>query len=122
MLPHDVQGASAALGRIRGRGDAALAEVRRVAAGLGPSTLERGELCAALRLLADDVLDDRAELDVDPRSDLLPAAVQVGLYHVAAEAMSNAARHGGANRVRLTLAQEAEEVVLSVTDDGGGDG
>ena len=122
LLPHDVEGASGMVRRIRDRSEAALDEVRRVAAGLGPPSLERGELCAALRLLADDVLDDRASLDVDPRVDQLPAAVQLGLYHVAAEAMSNAVRHGRAARVRLIVVRTGDEVTLTVGDDGRGVG
>ncbi len=120
MLPADVDGALAAIERLRARNAAALEEVRRVARGLGPPSLERGELDAALRLLAADVAGDSVRLDVDPVADSLPAAVQVGLFHVAAEAMGNAVRHGHARCVAVSLRGDGPDVVLQVSDDGPG--
>ena len=120
LLPADVDGARATIERLRARNDAALQEVRRVARGLGPPALEHGELGTALRLLATDVAGDLARLDIDPDADSLPAAVQVGLFHVAAEAMSNAVRHGRARHVAVSLHRDGADVVLRVADDGPG--
>jgi two-component system sensor histidine kinase UhpB len=50
---------------------------------------------------------------IDPESQLV-------LYRVAQEALSNAARHSGAQHVRVRLRNEGERVELTVTDDGGG--
>ena len=50
----------------------------------------------------------------------LPADVQLVVYRVAQEALSNAAQHSGAERVHVDLAREGDRVELTVADDGSG--
>ncbi|HPH95239.1 MAG TPA: sensor histidine kinase [Anaerolineaceae bacterium] len=50
----------------------------------------------------------------------LPLAAEQALYRIAQEALSNVARHSSASQVDLTLAYDAEKVVLSVQDNGRG--
>jgi two-component system, NarL family, sensor histidine kinase UhpB len=50
----------------------------------------------------------------------LPADVQLVVYRVAQEALSNAAQHSGAERVEVRLAREGDRVELTVGDDGSG--
>src|SRR3954453_5318906 len=50
----------------------------------------------------------------------LPADVQLVVYRVAQEALSNAAQHSGAERVEVQLAREGDRVELTVGDDGSG--
>jgi signal transduction histidine kinase len=50
----------------------------------------------------------------------LPVPQQVGLYHVAAEAVLNARKHAGASRVTVDLAVDASGWRLDVADDGSG--
>src|SRR3954470_6528414 len=50
----------------------------------------------------------------------LPADVQLVVYRVAQEALSNAAQHSGAERVQVALAREGDRVSLTVGDDGSG--
>ena len=54
----------------------------------------------------------------------LPAAVEVAAYHIAREAVTNAARHARAGSCRVCLAiedsPERPELVLEVSDDGVG--
>ena len=50
----------------------------------------------------------------------LPADVQLVVYRVAQEAMSNAAQHSGADRVDVQLVREGDRVELTVGDDGSG--
>jgi signal transduction histidine kinase len=63
-------------------------------------------------------------LDAPEHLPPLPAAVEVAAYHIAREALTNAARHGRARscQVRLTLegAPGRPELVLEITDDGVG--
>jgi two-component system sensor histidine kinase UhpB len=50
----------------------------------------------------------------------LPADVQLVVYRVAQEALSNAAQHSGAERVEVKLARDGDRVELTVGDDGSG--
>jgi two-component system sensor histidine kinase UhpB len=50
----------------------------------------------------------------------LPADVQLVVYRVAQEALSNAAQHSGADQVHVDLVREGDRVELTVGDDGSG--
>ena len=50
----------------------------------------------------------------------LPADVQLVVYRVAQEALSNAAQHSGAEHVEVQLTSDGERVELTVVDDGSG--
>ncbi len=50
----------------------------------------------------------------------VPAAVEVAAYLVVAELVTNACRHSGASRVRLTALRQDGELRLQVSDDGRG--
>jgi two-component system sensor histidine kinase UhpB len=45
---------------------------------------------------------------------------EIGVYRIAQEALTNAARHAGASSIRLTLATDGPTLRLEVTDDGCG--
>jgi signal transduction histidine kinase len=62
-------------------------------------------------------------LDVVFASDLdtIPsAAVQLALYRITQESLTNIVRHSGATRARVDLAESSEGYVLRVTDNGRG--
>ncbi|ARN81592.1 sensor histidine kinase [Methylocystis bryophila] len=62
-------------------------------------------------------------LDVSGDLAGLPGTVTIGVYRVAQECLTNAARHGRPNEVRLSIARVAAAgggVALCVEDDGGG--
>ncbi|OUZ11700.1 hypothetical protein BHE97_04120 [Aeromicrobium sp. PE09-221] len=50
----------------------------------------------------------------------LPVEVQRALYFITAEALANAARHGGPSRIDVLIAWRSEEITVTVTDDGSG--
>jgi two-component system sensor histidine kinase UhpB len=52
-------------------------------------------------------------VDLDPD-------VALALYRIAQEALTNAIRHAGATRVRVTLRSDDDGVTLRVADDGRG--
>jgi two-component system sensor histidine kinase UhpB len=50
----------------------------------------------------------------------LPPEVELAIYRIAQEALTNAMRHSNASRVDVSLEQENGEMVLRVKDDGQG--
>ena len=76
----------------------------------------------ALAEAAADVADRyHVELDMDITSDVrLSAARREALVRIACEAVTNAARHSGADRVNLGLERDGSGVRLWVSDEGHG--
>jgi len=88
--------------------------------GLRPPALDALGLSGALRMLATQ--HPRLELDVLTPDVLppLPAAVEVALYRIAAEALSNITTHADATAATLKLVVDADSATLEVSDCGSG--
>lgn len=99
-------------------------DLRSLAEGLRPPVLDRFGLREALVDLADRMGTGPRPLAVEVEAgavELCPEEELV-LYRVAQEALTNAAKHGGARRARVTLTGGGGGVALSVVDDGVGFG
>ncbi|MBG0856389.1 GAF domain-containing sensor histidine kinase [Streptomyces spinoverrucosus] len=100
----------------------AVDELRAAVVELRPAALDEDGLVATLRTQAQ-VLDRAHTARVTFAAHgvrALPAAQEEALLRVAQEALHNALRHSGADRVDVTLARHGSGAVLRVTDDGGG--
>ncbi len=102
----------------------ALAEVRRLAWGLRPSVLDDLGLAAALSRYAGEFGRGRGiavEVDVGGLGEeRMSIAVETALYRIMQEALSNVARHAGAQRVRVQVDRFGAMVSMVITDDGRG--
>jgi signal transduction histidine kinase len=100
----------------------ALAQVRDLSNLLRPAVLDLG-LVPALETLADD-FERRTRIDTELRcSRPVPAMrdeLQVAIYRVTQEALTNVARHSAARHVDVQLDVEDRALRLSVQDDGRG--
>jgi two-component system, NarL family, sensor histidine kinase UhpB len=97
-------------------------EVRRIARRLRPEALEDLGLQSALSALAARVAD-QAHLDISRHLDsrlTLSQQQELVAYRVAQEALTNVARHAGAEHVELRLDRDNSNAVLCVRDDGRG--
>jgi signal transduction histidine kinase len=104
----------------RAQTEAAVADVRRLVRGLRPPVLEDLGLAAALRAHADRLGPLEVEFELPQAPMTLPAAVELALYRIATEALTNVVRHAHARRCRVTLRTDGGEVALAVVDDGHG--
>jgi signal transduction histidine kinase len=98
----------------------ALNDLREIARGIHPAALAKGGLRSALKTLADR---SPIPVDLDVRTNGgLPDHVEVSAYYVVAEALTNAAKHGRASAVTVTVEADAAAGVLRVAvgDDGVG--
>jgi two-component system, NarL family, sensor histidine kinase UhpB len=101
----------------------ALEEVRRISSGLRPEMLEELGLVSALTGLSTRfarVSGVRIERGFDRSLPTLGPEVELALYRVAQESLTNVARHSGASRVTITVRHGRDSVVLRVVDDGHG--
>jgi signal transduction histidine kinase len=103
----------------------AIDEVRRLTYDLRPPLLDQLGLAGALEERAARFVAVPDGLDVAVRVSALPslgAAVEVAAYHIALEALTNAARHSGASQVELHVSALEGTLVVEVVDDGTGVG
>lgn len=100
----------------------AVSETRRLIEGLRPTALETLGLAGALHLMADTLRQDGWTIVLDERlgPERLPPMVELALFRVAHEALTNAAKHASERRAALTLARVGEAVCLEVRDWGPG--
>ncbi len=97
--------------------------VRRIVLDLRPSMLDDLGLVAALRWFAHDRLErsgTRVHWELPDEEERLPPAVEVTLFRVAQEAISNIARHAEARNVIVALERSSGEMELRFEDDGVG--
>jgi signal transduction histidine kinase len=97
---------------------AALEDLQEVSRGIHPAILNKGGLEPALKALARR---SAMPVELDIRGDRrLPEQVEVAVYYVASEAITNAAKHAGASLVRIDLEVQDSVLRLAVQDDGTG--
>jgi signal transduction histidine kinase len=96
---------------------------RNLAKGFYPVELQRYGLITAIK---DLLLQARKrstityELCLPPRFQRLPENVEIHLYRILQECLTNAAKHGGASRIRISLETDHEGCILAVEDNGCG--
>jgi signal transduction histidine kinase len=100
----------------------AVADIRRLVYGLRPPALDAIGLMGALRMHTSQHPGLQVNVVTPDILPPLPAAVEVALYRIAAEALANAENHAEAAKCTLKLAldQTAGTVRLDVIDDGKG--
>jgi len=100
-----------------------LDEVRNVARRLRPGVLEDLGLQSALSALVAEFTESTGVPVVRTPGGALPdldGAVELVLYRIAQEGLTNVARHAHASRVELCLGVAGGSVTLRIIDDGGG--
>ena len=121
----DPETAPEALRDVAGAVHESLDELRRIARELRPEALDDLGLVNALIALCSRV-DGQGGLvvrrELQGRLPALPRDVELVVYRIAQEALTNAMRHSNARSARVSLKADAEAVTLSVADDGRGIG
>jgi two-component system sensor histidine kinase UhpB len=103
-----------------------LEAVRKLAVELRPATLDDLGLVAALEGYTDSYgshMPVRVAFSAegfDDRDGRLPPQVELVLYRVVQEALTNVAKHAHAHEVRVQLRRHTDEVIAAVADDGQG--
>jgi signal transduction histidine kinase len=93
-------------------------DLRQLSHGLHPAILSRRGLAAALAaLVRASPIPVALQADIEQRQ---PAPVEIGVYYVVAEALTNAAKHSRASEVRVSVAVSDGAIQAVISDDGVG--
>lgn len=99
----------------------AITDIRRLVYALRPPTLDELGLVSALREQVARYRQPSLSITLNAPEDLppLPAAVEVAIYRITQEALTNVVRHADAEHCMLTLEVD-DHACLEVCDDGQG--
>ncbi len=98
-------------------------QVRELSYRLRPAALEEFGLPVALGILVEEMMNDSsitARYLTDINDDTLPSGIEVTLYRIAQEALTNVVRHAQAHNVQVALTQENRSILMKIQDDGCG--
>ncbi|MER6946703.1 sensor histidine kinase [Nonomuraea sp. NPDC000554] len=115
-LKNSPDSTDALLQDLRSGMDAVTGDIRELVYGLRPPALDDLGLAGAVRELAGQ----SAEVEVEGDLSALPAAVEVAVYRIVQEALTNIRRHAQATRGRITLQRDRSALRVQVSDDGRG--
>jgi PAS domain S-box-containing protein len=119
-----LESARASVRDLRGVTARTLDEVRQLARGLRPIALDELGLAAALEQHAAEYARARGiRVEVQLRgveASRLPVALETALYRIVQEALTNAAKHAGAQTVSIVIRRDGGWVQAIVADDGCG--
>jgi len=104
--------------------DTTIAEIRRISNNLMPSVLEDFGVGEAINNLVAQVADS-AKIQVKYKNDSSVASsmsenVQITLYRITQEAISNAIKHSNCSEIKISLSEFEEYVGLFISDNGVG--
>ncbi|WP_307782192.1 PAS domain S-box protein [Streptomyces sp. MBT65] len=99
--------------------DDAFADLLQVARGIHPAILSKGGLGPALRALARRSAVP-VELDLSLPAGRLPERIEVAVYYVTSECLTNAVKHARASFVAVSAWVEDDVLEVTIADDGVG--
>lgn len=119
-LETDPQRAKTLLSGARTQAVENVENLRRLIADLRPPALEELGIVAALQLLAAQTKAMQTQVSVSGHARRIGEQQELALFRVAQEAIRNAQRHAQARQITLDLSFRAEDVQLTISDDGQG--
>ncbi|GAB3714865.1 two-component sensor histidine kinase DegS [Spirosoma flavus] len=99
-------------------------ETRTISNNLMPTVLSDFGIVPAIKMLAEHDRSERIsvtfETNLTPDMPRLDKNVEIMLYRVAQEAVSNAVKHANPSNIQIELMERGKTLLLSVNDDGRG--
>lgn len=122
LVYDDPAGAERLLGQLVDQAQATVAEVRRIVHGLRPPALDELGLFGALEVLAGSFASPGfgVTLHLPVGRPTLSAALEVAIYRILQEALTNVTKHARARTASVSLQVVAGQLALTVCDDGVG--
>ena len=117
--PEEVTARAIELRRIA---DGVQEDLHRLAANLRPASLDHLGLVPALRHYLEEVDRQQPQIvqfeAVGMDGERVPPAVEIALFRIAQEAVTNSVRHAHAERVSVVIEERDRRIVMVVEDDG----
>jgi len=123
LLPKSAKSAYSILDQMEALIQQVLERGRAIIAGLRPPVLDDLGLVPAIRRLGNEFQEDRGthiEIDTSGLTERLPASLEVALFRIVQEALTNIRKHAQAQQVWIKLVKKNEGAELSIQDDGVG--
>jgi len=112
------------LAAIRGGIRQVVSDLRQLCSGLRPPTIDSHGLPAAIRSHAQEWADRTGvtlTLEIDPGLGRLPEAIELSVFRIVQEGLSNIRKHAAARQVRLCLQRTpTASLLVRLADDGRG--
>lgn len=123
LLKEDTEAADQLLVEVKDQAQATIVDLRHLVNDLRPPTLDQLGLISAIEEYAVAQSRDNSlsiVVQADKGLPALPAAVEVAVYRITMEALTNVVKHATASSCLVQLSFEAEfnELSLSICDDG----
>lgn len=121
-IVNNVQLADRELDKVIEQLDVSSNELRRIARNLMPETLLQLGLEATLKDMCDSLTSAqcRVVFEAYGMSNNLPHDIQLHIYRIVQELLTNALRHAAANEILVQCSQNAEVFFITIEDDGKG--
>jgi PAS domain S-box-containing protein len=118
MVPPELRELQAQLSRVVDGLAGALEELQEISRGIHPAILNQGGLAPALKTLARR---SAVPVELEVRAETrLPEPVEVAVYYVVSESLTNTAKHAHASAVHVAVEARDSVLELSIRDDGCG--
>jgi signal transduction histidine kinase len=111
------------LGHLKSQSQASIQDIRRLVYDLRPPALDELGLVGALREGTKQHGQLRTEIEITAMPHplpTLPAAVEVAVYRITQEAITNVIRHTQAKHCRVDMTVQDHHLDLTISDDGKG--
>jgi signal transduction histidine kinase len=111
------------LPRIQGALQSSLRDVRKISSGLALPGMSDLSLASTARLAVRDferLTGQKVLIENDEVLDSAPLAVKITVYRLIQESLTNSWRHAPGGSVRVHVHQTGDEVVVAISDQGGG--
>jgi signal transduction histidine kinase len=123
LLDTNPQKARDLLGHVKAQSQTAIQDIRRLVYDLRPPALDELGLAGALLegVRQYESAGSHVEIITDPKPlPVLPAAVEVAVYRIAQESITNMLRHSGANHCTVSISTGDHHMDLIIVDNGRG--
>jgi signal transduction histidine kinase len=100
-----------------------ISEVRTLSYLLHPPTMDEAGFVSAARWYVEGFAQRsgvKVTLDAPQELDRLPDVVELALFRVLQESLTNVHRHSGASKAHVLILQDSDKVILEVRDNGRG--